>query len=206
MKRGTLTLLVAGVALALAVPALAAGPGTPGRDGTLQLAQAQDEHAGHHPAPAPDAAAPPGGGMMMGLHHGMSGKDEARDGEQGPRGHFQHMCENADAHHAAMIAFAEVKLKITDAQKPAWAKFTEAAKAAQANLTKLCTLKDQPHPATLPERLARAETVTQARLAHLQTLRPALEELYKELTPEQQKIANSLPLGGHGHHGHHHPM
>ena len=61
----------------------------------------------------------------------------------------------------------------------------------------------------LPERLARAEEMAKAKLAQIQTIRPALEELYKELTPEQQKIADTLPLAnpgqGHGH-GQHHPQ
>ena len=196
MRHGTLTLLAAGLALTLAVPAVAAGWG-PEQGGPFRMAQSDDQ----------DGARAPGG--MMGMFHGMMGRgDQARDGERGPESHFLRMCETADARHAAMLAYAEVRLKLTDVQKPAWTKFTEAAKAAHANMTKLCELKDKPAPATLPERLARAEQVTQARLAHLQALRPALETLYKELTPEQQKTADSLPFAGHGHghHGHHHPM
>jgi len=202
MNRRSLTLMVAGIALALAVPAATAWSGTTGRDGAFQLAQAQDE-SHEHATPAPGAGGAPamGGQGMMTMHPGTMGRGEGEHG--GPESHFLKMCETADAHHAAMLAYAEVRLKITDAQKPAWTKFTEAAKAAHANITKLCDLKDQPAATTLPEKLARAERVTQARLAHLQTLRPALEELYKSLTPEQQKIANTLSLGTHGHHGHH---
>ena len=195
MKRGTLTLLVAGVALALATPAMAAGWGAPGQDGPFQVAQ-DDEHPG----------GPPPGGMMGMVHSLMGHGEHSGPGERGPEGHFLRMCETADAHHAAMLAYAEVRLKLTDAQQPAWTKFAEVAKAAHATMTKLCDLKDKPAPANLPERLARAEQFTQARLAHLQALRPALEELYKTLTPEQQKIADCLPLGGLGGHGHHHPM
>lgn len=186
MKKSSRSLMVAGLALALAVPAVSAWSDAPGRGGAFQMAQ--DEGAEHAP--------PAGGPGMMGMRHDMMG---------GPGGHESHMarmCDTAEAHHAAMLAYAEVRLKITDAQKPAWTKFTEAAKAAHANLTKLCETKDQPAPTTLPEKLARAERFTQAKLAHLQALRPALDELYKTLTPEQQKVANSLNFGGHGH-GHH---
>lgn len=195
-------LMAAGLALVLAVPAAAAWSGP---DGAVRLAQAQtDERPAAAPEAAPPASAPgPGPNMMMRMMQGMGGPG---GGHGGPESHLLRMCESADAHHAGMLAYAEVRLKITDAQKPAWAKFTEAAKAAHANLTKLCDLKDQPAPKTLPEKLARAERFAQARLAHIQTLRPALDELYKALTPEQQKVADTLHLDGpgpHGHHGHH---
>ncbi|MEI8393750.1 MAG: Spy/CpxP family protein refolding chaperone [Rhodospirillaceae bacterium] len=174
MKFGTMTLTVAGLALALALP--------------LATVQAQTPEA--RPAgPAP--------GMMMQQHGGMMG------GPGNHEEHIQKMCEDVDAHHAAMLAYAEAKLKITDAQKPAWTKFSETAKNAHANITKLCAeVKDQPAPKTLPERLVRAEKLAKAHYAQLEILVPAVEEMYKVLTPEQQKIADALKVGAHGH-GHH---
>ncbi len=190
MKRGTLTLAIAGMALALAVPA--AGAGTPAPGAAILLAQAQ---TGDQAEPAQ-----PGPGMMK--PHMMDQSDKHR--QHGQR--MQQMCETADAHHVATLAFSEARLKLTEAQKPAWSKFVEAATAAHQGMIKVvCTdLKDKPRPATLPDRLARAEEMAKARLAHLQALRPAVDELYKALTPEQQKIADTLPLGspGHGQGGH----
>ena len=62
--------------------------------------------------------------------------------------------------------------------------------------------KDKPRHLSLPERLAGAEETAKARLAHIQTLRPAVDELYKALTPDQRKIADTLPLGTPGQGGH----
>jgi hypothetical protein len=196
MKRGSLTVIAVGVALALGLPTVAsyAGP--------WQMAEAPADDAAAPAAPESGAGPYPGmKGMGMMGHHGPAGD---------PHQNFVRMCENADAHHAAMLAFAEVRLKLTAAQKPAWTKFAEAAKTAHQAVDKLCVeQKDQPAPVTLPERLARAEQVAAAHLAHIQALRPALDELYQLLSPEQRKTADSLHLGvpgahgGPGHHGDH---
>ena len=193
MKHGTLTLAIAGMALALAVPA-AAGTPTPGA--AFQLAQAQDDDHADHAGPGP--------GMMMRQQMGEDGKGPADKHRQHAQ-RMQQMCDTADAHHVATLAFSEARLKLTEAQKPAWSKFVEAATAAHQATTKLMCAdpKAQTAPATLPDRLAREEQMAQAKLAHVQTLRPALLDFYKTLTPEQQKIADTLPLGGgHGHGGH----
>ena len=181
MNRGTLTLAIAGMALALALPA-AAGP--------LQLAQAQGDDQAEQARPGPG---------MMKPH--MEPADRQRMHDQ----RMQRMCDTADAHHVATLAFSETRLKLTEAQKPAWSKVVEAATAAHQGMTKLMCedVKTKPHPASLPEHLARAEEMAKAKLNHIQTLRPALEDLYKILTPEQQKIADTLPLAMPGHGGHH---
>ena len=208
MNRRSLVPMIAGVALALSLPGAAAFAGASSPDGTFQLAQALVAEHDHHPPPPPPPA--PGGMMgmmgMAGMHGGKGPEGNGHGMNGGPEQHFLKMCETADAHHAAMLAFAEVRLKLTEAQKPAWSKFTETAKAAHQAMAKLCDLKDQPPPTTLPERLARAEHFAEAHYTHLQILLPAVTELYGQLTPEQRKIADSLPLGMGGHHGHHSPM
>ncbi len=186
MKRGALTLAIAGMALVLTLPAASAETIMPG--GLIQLAQASNQV---EPAPAaPDARRPRG-------DEGKARPDRHRTMTQ----RTQEMCESADAHHVATLAFSEARLKLTPAQKPTWAKFVEAATAAHQGMIKLmCTdTKGMTPPTTLPARLARDEQMAQARLSHIQTLRPALEDLYKSLTPEQQKTADTLPLGGPGH-------
>ena len=203
MKRGPLTLMIAGVALALAIPSMSAfsAPNTD-HDGVRVALDdghpntAPPEHASRMPPGGPDA-------MAHGWHH---------DGGQGSGQGFEHHCQMANAHQAAMLAYAEVRLGLTDAQKPAWAQFVTAVKAAHEPQAKLCAdLAGKPRPTTLPEQVARAEQLTAARLAWLQAIRPALDALYPQLTPEQQKLANALVHhmhggrhGDHEHGGHHH--
>lgn len=127
---------------------------------------------------------------------------------------FSRMCEDREAHLAGMLAFAEKKLAITDQQRPAWTKFADAARASQKPMQDICVrFKDQPVPATAPQRLERMETMMQVRLQQLQQVRPALTDLYAQLTPDQQKTADRFlnhagPMGGAGmgdsgmgHHG-----
>ena len=97
MKRGTLTLAIAGLALALTASAAGAADIAPG----ASPAQAQP------PAQADQA-----------------------DRQAKRAQHMKEMCDNADAHHMAAVARAEARLKLTDAQKPAWSKFVEAATSA----------------------------------------------------------------------------
>lgn len=131
-------------------------------------------------------------------------------GNGGPPGHEMHgmhfkmMCGNRDAHRAAMLAFAQVKLGITDAQKSAWSSFSDKLKAADQPMRTVCEqLAGAPEPSTLPERLARMEQVSTARLNELKQVRPAIEDLYKQLTPDQQKIADRMLQHGGDRHGMH---
>ncbi len=131
----------------------------------------------------PDKGGPMGGGPMGGPDH-----------------HFARMCEDQDARLAGKLAFAEKKLNITEQQRAAWTKFADSARASLKPTQDLCVkFKDQPPPAALPQRLERAETMMQAHLQQLQTVRPALTELYAQLTPDQQKAANHLLNQGGGH-------
>lgn len=137
----------------------------------------------------------------------------------GPRGamarmhadHMAHMCTDLDAHQAAILAFAQVKLKITDAQKAAWTQFEDKAKASTAPIHAFCDANQgKPAPATLPDRLALMEAMGKARLAHLSALTAAVGQLYPQLSPEQKQIADHAlehgPEGfgepGMGFHGH----
>jgi len=45
-----------------------------------------------------------------------------------PAAHFAEMCDTMEARQAGMLAFAEVRLGLTDAQRPAWTKFAAAVK------------------------------------------------------------------------------
>lgn len=126
--------------------------------------------------------------------------EDAPMGMGGPGGwRLQRMCENADARLAAMLAFAETRLAITDAERPAWTRFTQAARASNEPFKRLCAqVANQPAPTTLPDRLARIEQIMSARLAGLQQLQPAVAQLYGSLTPEQKQIADRM-IGRHWH-------
>lgn len=130
--------------------------------------------------------------------------------EGGPgRPHAARMCEDQDARLAGMLAFAETKLKITEQQRAAWTGFADAVKSSQQPMKDLCAArKDQPRDAALPQRLERMEAMMSARLQQLQKVRPALDTLYAQLTPDQQKTADGLMRqamrhggGFGGHHG-----
>ncbi|MCW2244821.1 hypothetical protein M2352_000412 [Azospirillum fermentarium] len=121
----------------------------------------------------------------------------------GPQAHFARMCEDHEAFLAGKLAFAEKKLKITDAQKAAWTKFADAARASQAPMAKFCTdYKDKPAPAALPDRLDRIQAMATVHQQTLAQIVPAAKELYAQLTPDQQKTADRLlPGRGMGHEG-----
>ncbi|HYH19283.1 MAG TPA: Spy/CpxP family protein refolding chaperone [Azospirillum sp.] len=129
----------------------------------------------------------PGEGRGPGMHRmhgGMMGG--------GPM-NFGRMCENQDARLAGMLAYAEKRLKITDAQKPAWTKLATAAQDSQKPLEALCAkYKDQPLPTTLPDRLERMGDMMSARVTQFQQLRPLVVDLYNQLSPEQKKVADAF--------------
>lgn len=111
----------------------------------------------------------------------------------GPHAGFARMCDDQDAIVAGKLAFAEKKLKITDAQKAAWTKFLDAVRTAQAPMAKLCTdVKGKPVPTTLPDRLEHMQAMANAGQATLAQIVPAAKELYAQLTPDQQKTADQL--------------
>lgn len=119
----------------------------------------------------------------------------------GPGGGFDpitRMCQDMDAHHAAMLAYAEVKLKLTDAQKPALKKLSDALNAAHDPMRKLCA--DQAGkevPAQLPARLERMQKLMEARTESMRRALPAIKDFYGQLSPDQQKIADQMIAGGH---------
>jgi len=135
---------------------------------------------------------------MMG-HHG------------GPGARFAERCETMEAHQAGMLAFAEVRLGITDAERPAWTKFVATVKASSAPMKQLCaTTVGQPAPKTLPDHLHRMEAMETARLEQLRQVTPAVEELYGTLSAKQKEMADHL-VEHMMHHGpgpgmHHPPM
>lgn len=120
-------------------------------------------------------------------------------GGPGPDRQFARMCDDQEARMAGRLAYAEKKLNITEQQRAAWTKFADAARSSLKPTQDLCVkFKDAPRPAALPQRLERAEQMMQARLQQVQTVRPALTDLYAQLTPDQQKQADRMLSQGMG--------
>ncbi|WP_207477768.1 Spy/CpxP family protein refolding chaperone [Arenibaculum pallidiluteum] len=129
-------------------------------------------------------------------------------GPGGPMFGAARMCENREARTAGMLAYAEKRLNITESQRGAWDTFRQAAEASGAPVAQACSeLAAAQPPRTLPERMARMERFHEATLQQMKTLRPAVETLYAQLTPEQRQTADQLMSRGgwrgrgHGHGG-----
>ena len=132
-------------------------------------------------------------------------------GGDGPGPRMERMCEDHDARVAGALAFAETRLKITDAQRPAWNKFATAVKNSGGAMEKICAdpAKMKP-PATLPEHAQRMEEMMTMRLDQIRQVRPALDEVYATFTADQKKTADEMVErfmrhgpGGHGGWGGH---
>jgi hypothetical protein len=120
-------------------------------------------------------------------------------------------CGDMDARMAAHLAYAEAKLKLTDAQKAGFKRLSDTVKESSAPMRKQCEQRfDQAQ--TLPERLARMQKIADARAESLRKLVPVMSDFYASLSLEQQKVADDLMPGmgggkgggwggGHGHHG-----
>ena len=106
------------------------------------------------------------------------------------------LCENRDALLAGALAFVRTKLEVTTDEEQAWQRFSAAARHSVGALAASCAALAQQHqPVTLPDRLALAEKMAAAHLQVIQSLQPALAELYSALTPEQRQRLDALPFG-----------
>jgi hypothetical protein len=102
-------------------------------------------------------------------------------------------CEERLAHRAGIIAYTVTKLNLTAEQRPWWDKLQALAQAGADREHKLCASLPSAEargPETLLDRMARREQFLSARLQGLHETRPALEQLYQALTPDQKAIIN----------------
>lgn len=134
-------------------------------------------------------------------HREASGKHRAGWGGpgmgHGMAGRLDRLCENRDARIAGLLAYTQTRLGITDAQQADWTRFADTVKQSGAAFDGVCAKAGTPPPATLPERLARMEEVAEAGAEALGKVRPAAEEMYAKLTPEQRKLADEMMRRGH---------
>jgi LTXXQ motif family protein len=122
-------------------------------------------------------------GMGMGHHGGMM----HRMMQLPPR----ERCEERLARRAGLIAYTVARLNLTPEQKPLSDKLQSQLQASADRERQLCaSLKPEGEGTqeTVVDRVNRRERFLSARLQGLQQVKPALEELYQALTPEQKAI------------------
>ncbi len=150
-------------------------------------------------------AGPDRGGMGMGM--GMGGGSWDRE-DRGMAGHHhggmrdmmmhrmmqlppRQRCEERLARRAGMIAYTVAKLNLTPEQRPLWDKLQSLRQTAADRERRLCAMLKpvgERGQETVLNRVDRREQFLSARLQGLQQARPALEQLYQALTPEQKAI------------------
>ena len=185
-------------------------------------AQAQDAHAGHHPAEAPAATPQPsaqpsgqpdamkGMGGQQGM---MGGKDMPMKGgmmDDMPMCGMMGAGMNMSAHIDQRLGAIRSELAITPAQAQSWDAYASAMRGAAANMDKMhgSMMAGQQGNAPISpiDRLDRHERMLTTMLDNMRTLRPALHRLYVGLSAEQKRKADTLlspqgmmqqmPMGG----------
>jgi LTXXQ motif family protein len=164
-----------------------------------------------------------GGGMMGGHDHqmggGMKGGGSGHEmgvgmmgGDMDPMAHMMGMMEHMShmmammhaklAHAGDHVAALKTKLKITDAQTPAWNKFADAllaaAKSADESIDTMHMQTLHSASSALPENLEFHAKMAAARAASLNAIKAALDPLYASLSDEQKKIADGLRISSIG--------
>jgi LTXXQ motif family protein len=164
-----------------------------------------------------------GGGTMGGGHEHMmgGGQDHMMGGMTGggmmggdmdPMAHMMGMMEHMShmmammhdklAHASDRIASLKTRLKITEAQTPAWSKFADAllaaAKSAEESIETMHMQTLHTVASGLPEKLEFHAKMAGARAASLNAIKAALDPLYASFSDEQKKIADGLHIGSMG--------
>lgn len=139
-------------------------------------------------------------GVAMARGHG---------GEEGGRcaSGPQSMAEGQATGMARHLDGMKQALKLTPAQEGAWKRFSESMSVAHA-----APQRPEHGPSmTLLQRAEWRQARMQQRFEQMQQQTQALKALYAQLSPEQQKTLDQMPMqhpkmgrhGGQGRHGHH---
>ena len=121
-----------------------------------------------------------GPGMMMDMGPGMMGQGDLKAVVEG------------------RLAYVKTALSMTDEQAAAWKAYEDASRAnVQSMQAAHQTMITAMQSGSAIDHMQAHITLMQARLDALKALKPATEALYKALTPEQQKKADTLlGMGG----------
>jgi hypothetical protein len=121
--------------------------------------------------------------------------------------HFQQICQDRYARQAGLLAYAEAKLSLTSAQQPLFAHWKQVKLDIAKRRADACAARARPANAKMPtliDRMAQREDMLRQQLADLDAERPALDALFKSLSPEQkQELGRGLaalrgPMRAHG--------
>ncbi|WGJ13481.1 Spy/CpxP family protein refolding chaperone [Methylocapsa sp. D3K7] len=116
--------------------------------------------------------------------------------------HMMSMMHEKLSHAGDRIASLKTELKITDAQMPAWTKFSDAllasAKDMEASMDAMDKRMQFGMAASLPEKLDHHAMMAAKHLAALQAIKAALDPLYASFSDEQKKLADGLKIGPMG--------
>ena len=199
--------MVAGAAFAAGIAIAAPMLAWSASDGEPYLAQSGPAESGPD---QPGMSSGMGQGMSPGMDMGgrAAGGFAERD-ERGPLGEHhgwmrgmmhrmmqlspQQRCEERLARRAGMIAYTVAKLNLTPEQRPLWDKLQGPLQAAGDKQRQLCASLKPPgerSQETILDRFNRREQFLSAKLQAVQQTRPALEQLYQALTPEQKAIVD----------------
>jgi LTXXQ motif family protein len=139
------------------------------------------------------------GGGMMGRNGEMmdqGGQGMMGGGMMGPG--MMMGQEDLKAMVEGRLAYVKTALTITEEQATAWKAYEDAARADVQNMqTVHQAMMTAMQSGSAIDRMQTHITMMQARLDALKALEPAAETLYKALTPEQKKKADTLlGMGG----------
>jgi hypothetical protein len=106
------------------------------------------------------------------------------------------------SHAGDRIASLKTELKITEAQMPAWNKFSDvliaSAKSMEESMDAMHKRMQSGVMLTLPEKLDHHAQMAAAHITNLQAIKAALDPLYASFSDEQKKLADGLKIGPMG--------
>ena len=172
------------------------------------LGQSAQDHEAHHPdggTVTQQQPAQPAAPQAGRTGPGMTGGDMMGQGQAGPAGMMPMMnmmmgMQSGAEHVEGRLAFIKAELKITDAQAQPWNAFADAVRSNIGSMAEMrkSMMAAQGGVSTLPDRLALEDKLVTAHLAALKKTEEALGQLYRMLTDDQKKVADTIVLGPMG--------
>ena len=114
------------------------------------------------------------------------------------------VCSQGEERLEDIVTFAEIRLSITDAQRPQWEAFASAVETGGKQMLTACDRMDTLRTGTAPERFAEVEEIMEDALEATRSIRAAFNPLYEVLDDDQKATVERLTKHRGGHHGGHH--
>ncbi|MDR3515466.1 MAG: Spy/CpxP family protein refolding chaperone [Azospirillaceae bacterium] len=115
---------------------------------------------------------------------------DAKPGSKDFTAFAKRMCLDHYADRIGDLAALEVRLSLTDQQRPLWNEWYKVTSASAQTMRVFCetNIPNKEAPPTIVERDDMTQSFLAAHEQALKTARPALVALYQALTPEQREI------------------